>query len=79
MNEQEIQDEINDIRNTFKSKGELTRELLDQKGIKSPTLHGAIEIRPGLRVVPKTPIKTEKELKDFIENMNEKYKTKFKI
>jgi hypothetical protein len=49
----------------LKSLGDITREIIKTKGIKSPPIEGRVEIRPGLWVVPREG--------DDIEKLKEKY------
>jgi len=49
----------------LKSLGDITREIIKTKGIKSPSIEGRVEIRPGLWVVPREG--------DDIEKLKEKY------
>lgn len=55
---------INSTEN-LKNLGDITRDIIKAKGIKSPSIEGRVEVRPGLWVVPKEG--------DDIEKLKEKY------
>lgn len=56
------------------SPGVQTSKVLKAKKIKSPKVETAIKIKHGLWIVPKTPIKTQKQLKNFIDEQLKKFK-----
>jgi len=56
------------------SPGVHTSNFLKAKKIKSPKVETAIKIKHGFWVVPKTPINTQKQLKNFIDEQIKKFK-----
>jgi len=55
------------------SNGVQTKKLLNSKNIVSPDASEAIEIKPGLWIVPNKKIKTKKELNTFINDKLKKF------
>jgi len=55
------------------SNGVQTKKLLNSKKIVSPDTSEAIEIKPGLWIVPNKKIKTKKELNTFINDKLKKF------
>ena len=64
----------NELRKDLRTPGAITQLALNKKGVKSPNTDSKIEIARGFWVVPREPLKTAKEVKQFIEKQRLKFK-----
>ena len=70
-NEQEL---LSQIKGRGKlSAGEITRRILKKKKIYSPSISGKIKIKPGLWIVPKKELKTQKQIDAYVEKFKLNY------